>query len=632
MACENWFAEMQCSPTRVQMLSFSKLGILVLQWTTHVFSQILMQNTGLFQKYPQTDSQKIWHSYVKGFVKVWLDQHSNIVNCSTASSLSRYLWCFKQSMRSFTEASKEVVERNKLSVRTSPLHGHEELEKTRYLHPLRPTGIYLCKYITNRPYKIFFGESIQPIYILYLNVNLKFHLNVTFDHIYFSNKMNTLCKFNHLSVFSCNPHFTICDTIHYCGINPSSQVFSKYSNVRVSSLVDNFVMHSTTMVYSVIPNNFVVNNPHNPRKKKVLSSSPKVIILDSFQFTGHAAVVNVFGMRTTMTNQLVVLVLVHHTMKANSVKCHDGPGPLSREISPQVDRQRSEMNCTFICSTFQCIMFVGNSSVDIKYLSVQNKELERKVHISPGSQIYFHSIKLNLCGWSVLCIFSLSTQKGFHVKVSSSNITVKGQCNTNSCTFSGFGSVDQKSSHVDCPKLPPTGTVSEDKEGSVFLFRDIYSSNSQLTIIYYSFPEYNELNLKLQISTTHCSVSVLNLCENVVDWVDYSNRNPTDNFLQQNAKFLTSQHRTTGYSNKTIQPNTIRNSCRVFQLTHDLKKQDHFVDILVFAQHARYDCLAKIVFGDAQDQETRFAVLGFFTSLLSLYHQKTKFEYLFVFC
>ncbi len=116
-----------------------------------------------------------------------------------------------------------------------------------------------------------------------------------------------------------------------------------------------------------------------------------------------------------------------------------------------------------------------------------------------------------------MCVFKLNTELGYHVNLSVVNMTHKGENNTPACEFAGLSAFDSDMEistlcvkpdfNFDILKMPHYGT------NNLYSFPNIYSANSNMTLVLYSFEAYAHAKVTFMISTTTCTPMRKQICE-----------------------------------------------------------------------------------------------------------------------
>ncbi len=582
---------------------------------------MLLQNTDILAKYHVNDSFKVWHSYLKLAICLWHRIHPK--------HLIPWFYTLKNANRAFWDKSNQSVRMMLIHHKSNRIDPQkDELSFESVVR--EPLGRMEYRNITNRQYKFSLSPIqtiFRPIYSCYFNVNPLLKLNMTFHHIYFSTQARELCQFNRETISSCKLSANTTQILSYCGINPSSQFFSFCSDITIEIYLDAFVMHSTSMMFSVFDTDIIASSLIHHGQNELLKPSP--LLVQSFHYIPHLAVIQVFSVTTAKVCQLHITIL--YDKYTDPAIIYDGPGPLTRSLSPNTRGEGDHVESHFLSSTFLCTIYVLEAYQSAKFHSKQH-HLAQKIatNITPSGEMLFDAVTTDSCVSTKFCLVVVTTQKGYSMKVSTTNVTYQSQGNTGDCAFSGFSvyQEDEKLYH-NCPKLYPIVAKTKTEMLYFYSFRDVYSHKNTVTLILYSFMQYSNFSLKSIVRTTQCKVILHNLCTDSISFLSLINmQQHTDGgaFEVKYFPYLLSNLESTAFTTKTFALNS-SSTCWVLQLVKDLSGINRLVRGLLLSSEIRYECMSKVVLESTHilEHEPSISLNGFFRGMYDVVSVKLGF-------
>ena len=364
-----------------------------------------------------------------------------------------------------------------------------------------------------------FQRHDMPFYLWNFRTHSNFRSNLTFNFIYFSALPD--CSFAKLIVLDCDFVQTLrrvdskrfiwkqvqvatAEFQHkFCGTYSKTIVFPRCKNAAVKTTMHFFVTHHTELFYSVIDHSKIFSVPIEAETdRKSTKSGIQCDLILAVLFIQSLASLQGFK----LTTHKYETFLVRASLDGNlPVEIYDGPGTLSPVM--RTDSHSEGKSVTFHTSSFQCIVFVYNHSVSLRYAVVNNTNKSTKMECY-GSPIHFAYPNIPICGKNTICLLFIETNFGFKVHLSSSHAQYRGEYNTDYCSFAGVSAHDSGNEISSfCPKQ------SQSIEGSDYTFPTIYSSGYTLLIVFYSYKEYGTMNVNLTISRTLCQAIQINVCK-----------------------------------------------------------------------------------------------------------------------
>ena len=320
---------------------------------------------------------------------------------------------------------------------------------------------------------------------IHFTLNEKLHLNLTFHQIYFGFRHLHSCAVGEVRVIS---HSKNKQVFRYCGIY--SDMTNYPQNGKVSIFLTTITstkntIYNVTAIYSVIDLNRIVTL----QKHKFLWQS----LLWNLHLVPKKVRIMKFRLRTRKYQHFMIRFTCESDM---IVELFDGQGTLSANIFK--NNQKSH-----ITSTFQSIIHLLipstdelNSECGFTFLTVFNSvSMTFKLNDS-----FSHTISYAFAKYVLWEIVSYDV-----VNVTITNLTYTG-FNDPLCIFAG---ITVYSLNKDLYTEITTECTSVH---NIFTYRDIYSKTNETLLVLYSYQEYGNLSLTMQLSTTKCKPLTINTC------------------------------------------------------------------------------------------------------------------------
>ena len=327
------------------------------------------------------------------------------------------------------------------------------------------------------------GKEDRIIFLL----NKKLHLNITFYRIHFGLWHLHTCSVGEVRVVS---HPKDKQVFRYCGIH--SNMINYPQNRKVTMFVPTLDWNlrertgsfNVTALYYVIDIKRVVTfQKYRPFWRNLmwyLYLVPKDIRVMKF------------ALRTKKYQYFIIKFINDSEL---IVELFDGPGTYSANIF----KKSYELHVT---STFQSIIYMWITSIKINQdcgfiFLTDSSSVKMNIQVNDSLQyITSHAFQK----YEVFKIFSY-----YNVNLTVINLTCIG-FNDPLCTFAGITAYSlNNESYKEI-------TTEWHSFNSIFASRDVYSKSNETLLIFYSYKEYGNLSLTMQLSKTKCKPVIINTC------------------------------------------------------------------------------------------------------------------------
>ena len=334
-------------------------------------------------------------------------------------------------------------------------------------------------------YENYYKTNWGNIYVLWeFQLDVKLRLNLTSFYIDIKDFYRS-CTSGNLSIY--NRHLHKNDQFTFCGRHP---MFTHYTSSSNTHLILKFVYDLPVYFvfqYSIMSRNIISNEVIRKGFQKLLYIH-KIDIVQKELLTFHIYVTKFKTVCININN----MTYFHYTII-------DGPSFLERHFVPNAVR--------FCASTFQLILQTYTTRDEeinpsnLQYYGVESN-FSHKIVLSninktikiPG----FYCPKVH----SMFCILQFETTSNKHVNLTLLEVLYTGMSTTD-CIYGGIAAYDNERHILDIC----------DDYGTYRPHRYIYSTNSTLMLVIYTYPAYSSLEINMNISTTICQPIQLNICE-----------------------------------------------------------------------------------------------------------------------
>ena len=147
-----------------------------------------------------------------------------------------------------------------------------------------------------------------------------------------------------------------------------------------------------------------------------------------------------------------------------------------------------------------------NQSLNITSIRNSNQKFTFNI-MKPDTFLVITYPQRYMCDLFILCILSLETIHGSHIKMETKVFFYKGY-NCSACSFAGLARYDFVNKQYE--EWKPICTTQDDSHA----YRNIYSTSNKFQLIFYAYEEYiTSLHVRIKISTTKCEKITVNACE-----------------------------------------------------------------------------------------------------------------------
>ena len=421
-----------------------------------VHSETNVLNSTMLKHYVFVNAPKEWFRYITKYLELTLDKsHLNLKEMYLSMKIKKL---------------KITVHNNKYNT--------FEIEKT-IVHLLGMVRRKLWKF----SYKHLKAGEDKILFTL----NEKLCLNLTFHQIYFGFRHLHSCAVGEVRVIS---HSKNEQVFRYCGIH--SNMINYPQNRKVSILLTTITgkemkatVYNVTVFYSVID------------IKRIITLQKLMFPWQNLEWNLYLVPKQVRVMQFRLITKKYQHFIIRFTNESGLiVDLFDGPGAFSTNIFK--NEHKSHITSTFQSIINLLIPFTEelNMECGFTFLTVSNNaSMNIKLNNSHPHAISHAFTKYEL--WKIL--------SNDVVNVAITNLTYTG-FNELPCIFAG---ITVYSLNKDLHTEIATECISV---YDIFTYRDIYSKSNETLLVFYSYKEYGNLSITIQLSTTKCKPVTINTC------------------------------------------------------------------------------------------------------------------------
>ncbi len=466
-------------------------------WFSHI--QLFLQNvhksvTNLaLQKYLQASLQ-MWQLFVQTALGTVFHAKKNQSLCiiNTKKKMKRcvakFSWIHDQCNQEVNEAQKKIVSP---TGRLESIHSDFFPCKEREFYCYDPRGNATCCHQSIRIRKKYVYHWIFTLDIR-LSLNLTIHKSMfPLTHQCISGKVGvaalsqngniTFCgQHTNLQIYPEHRHHQISLTIHRCRMFEFNASFMVFDRGLVSSLNREADILVSLDVTTSIPSNLA---------KEILCQ------LKFGSLTHEGSLIYIWLLQSLKLHRIVL-----HSRLAGSehTVVFDGPEMSCKNVMQHI-------NGSFLCSTFQCLIFVKNKvfqkKMQIHFVSTAHSNFVDLLHFQNKTKIYFPT---DGCAES-LCVLHRKATQQFQVNVTVTTMVYQGQ--GYSCSYGGFVTAEMSDT-----AYRESTTICENHDGSVSQSQSFYSQNSSLSIILFWYNNLAKVRMSFSLGETKCFIVWTNLC------------------------------------------------------------------------------------------------------------------------
>ena len=426
-------------------------------------------NSTLLKKYAFVNAPKEWHRYLIKYLEMKLTSFIRLQNL-----LEQYIF-----------------------LKTETLPGDISQKSSMENIMMYPKGL------TRRTRKMSDNQEDKIVFVL----DRKLRLNLTFHHIHFGFRNLHDCSVGQVTVIS---HSNMEQVHKYCGIYsnlinyPQNRYVSVTSTTFAGVYIKEAHIFNVSIFYSVIDTKRIITLPQLKFLKTNLIWN---LYLEQY---------DVRVLRFYITTKKYQLLMINFTVDSNmTVELYDGPGTLSTNIYMYNEE-------FYKLSTFQCIIHLWMASArnlnpegGFRFVTISNT-VDRSIRLDDylTYKTSYTAGKLEI--WKI---------------VSSSNVNLKIEYltytyyNDPQCSFAGIAVYALKNYTyaeigTECltryKHLIPRSKEKITKDSLPFdnllTHRDFYSQSNETLLGLYSYKQYGNLKITIQLSTTRCKPVTINTC------------------------------------------------------------------------------------------------------------------------
>ncbi len=384
-------------------------------------------------------------------------------------------------------------------------NGHEMIfRKLKSLIPVHPLGVVK---LTSNEEKWMTTEYETVNQTVFLRVEPRLRLNVTFIHIYFSPIVNRNCERAFLSVKNhvVSGRFT---KNLYCGTYSRVQTFSTSRYVQIQQHVtDDRIIEkcfgNTLFEFSVLDAGLV--DSFSPPRVTFPNYVACCVVFKQVNVTAFTYLF--------VVNKLSVIDMIWETREGQIVEVHDGPGLRS----PLCVTCLGAGHHVFTTCSFQAVVtcLIPGTTLQLKNSMKYKTSLRlNKVYaVQNASSVTLGFPHQRLCPNATFCVVRVNAAEGFQWNISVIDIVHTGDHNTESCSLGGLTLFDdgsdlsrltEISTHCVRPQFETNSLPSK--------YMNTFSQTSGVILVFYNFVEYLSLNIRLLFLPTPCKLLTINVC------------------------------------------------------------------------------------------------------------------------
>ena len=414
---------------------------------------------------------KEWHVYIEEYLELLIS-----VILSWDTNIQNFLFSQHKYVTYFYQKSKAVL----------PLHYYTPGSKIKmasgkmYLCTQRHDQLWRYQQYDNHDYFHHFAATF--------NTDKRLSLNLTFNELYFST-WNMDSSTANISLFEMGSRKEAKLIISYIGYHAGFSIYPDKGSCLILTSVHFLILLIFNASFSVMDSNLV--------KTIHITNSSHINIFSFWHI--YESHIETSSLIQIIKSHKIVLKTSHKYSHHYSV--HDGPGPMSVILDPNYHLGHKAY--IYSCSSFQCLLkVIYNNTEDIfvDYVAIKLKiALIKKIYSFNQLTLFGKKCNINPC----LIVFH--AQSGFEVNATVPYMSYKSVILYKDCRYGGLSfTVNSYGSDHNSP-------LCENHSSSTDVSRSYYSSNSTLTMVFYTYEPYSEINLTLHLSPTKCKPVVLSL-------------------------------------------------------------------------------------------------------------------------
>ena len=204
-----------------------------------------------------------------------------------------------------------------------------------------------------------------------------------------------------------------------------------------------------------------------------------------------------------------ILHISCNTLQYNFIKVHDGPGTLNNILKPIVSKGDIVLYTT---TTFQSVIVLitkNNIFLNTTFM-IYNTTMFSDIH-----KIFYlkknHSILItseNELIDTEVNVVKIETLTELYLNITIHHMNYTGK-NHSSCGFAGLTSYDINTNGT----FKKISTICHRNNYQECKYRNIYTQNSEMLLVLYSYKQYSKFSLTLSVLTSQCKATTIDICE-----------------------------------------------------------------------------------------------------------------------
>ena len=316
---------------------------------------------------------------------------------------------------------------------------------------------------------------------------MAFSLNISVFH---QCDFGSLTIWNHTSGYN-SPHY------RYCGIVPSFILYLSFRRIILEISINSYqVTLDSIITYSVIDSYKVISCNLNS-----IHSAAPITVLDFL-------IPNFFVLRYELVVERYERLHISSSVtQYYCIEVYDGPGTLYNILKPFT--LKGEM-AQYTTTTFQSVILLFNkNTIFFETLITYNASVSR----NPYKEIYMeknHSVLLTSkeLNDTEMKILKFETQGELSLNVTILQLNYTGN-NHSSCGYAGITLYDIFSNRT----FQEIFTICHSNNYKEYKYRNMYTGNSSMLLVLYSYKKYSDFSLELLVSISECKITRVNICE-----------------------------------------------------------------------------------------------------------------------
>ena len=343
----------------------------------------------------------------------------------------------------------------------------------------------------------FFNKFLdRPIYRKHFLFELSnsLRLKLAFERIFFSSFYSTGCHFGNMTVFA-----TMLEQV-YCGQHPFSELYPMSPKVIIQIVTEGFMYYNIKVFFSII--DIKILETYSEKQNEIQENRNFKFVFWLRQDGAFISHVHIHVYKF----QYLVISLKNKAF--SSYLFYDGPGTESKIVNSEKTTRE-----IFTTTSFQCTMFIFTklySNVVYQELSITAKNRNiRTIHLNESSTLVLPNVDLTGCNTdSITCAITTVAPPGLHINVTTLHVELNGVMDS-MCSTGGVAAYE----HDARGKYSEVATFCH-SFSQIHTARNIYSQSSKLMLVWYTYKEYNNLEVSFHISSTSCTPVPINIWEN----------------------------------------------------------------------------------------------------------------------